>query len=72
MLYHLKHRAENLNNGQSRYRVKLWPDSESEPDYWDLERYETDDLTSGSALLIAHHTDVTFVMVQVNPIPIQN
>jgi hypothetical protein len=67
-LYHFKHRVRTLDNGQSHYQVKLWPDGGSEPENWDLERYETDDLASGSVLLIAHHTDVTFVTVQVSPI----
>jgi hypothetical protein len=32
---------------------------------------KTDDLESGSALLIAHHTDVIFVSVKVGPISTQ-
>jgi len=71
-LYYLKHSVETLSEGQSRYRVKFWPDGESEPADWDLERYETDDLISGSALLIAHHTDVTFVEVEAHPIPAES
>ncbi len=58
--YSMKHRVETLESGNSRYRVKLWPKGQSEPSQWDLERIETDDLGCGSALLIAHHADVTF------------
>ncbi len=67
--YHMKHRVETLGDGRSRYRVKLWPAGTAEPATWDLERFETDDLPSGSALLIAHHADVTFGNVSVVPIP---
>ncbi len=63
--YRMKHRVETLECGTSRYRVKLWPDDEPEPEAWDLERFETGDLISGSALLIAHHSDVTFGNVSV-------
>jgi len=39
-----------------------------EPDAWDLERYETGDLVSGSALLLTHHTDATFGNISVLPL----
>lgn len=58
--YRMKHRVETLTDGRSRYRVKLWPSDKTEPSPWDLERTEPDDLLSGSACLIAHHSDVTF------------
>jgi hypothetical protein len=45
--------------------VKLWPAQQPEPGSWDLRRYESDDLAAGSALLIAHHADVTFGNVSV-------
>ena len=41
--YGMKHRVETLNEGRSRYRVKLWPVNESEPTTWDLERIEAGD-----------------------------
>lgn len=65
--YHMKHRVETLPDGRSHYLVKLWPVETPEPDSWDLERFESDDLQSGSALLIAHFTDVTFGNVRVEP-----
>ncbi|MBD3267590.1 hypothetical protein GF373_13055 [bacterium] len=66
--YGMKHRVETLADGRSLYRVKMWPYGESEPASWDLARYESGDLASGSALLIAHHTDVTFGDIWVTPI----
>jgi hypothetical protein len=63
--YRMKHRVETLSDGTSRYRVKFWPATDEEPSGWDLERIEPDDLKGGSALLIAHHADVTFGSVTV-------
>lgn len=67
--YEMKHRVESIAGGQSRYRVKLWPLGEPEPEAWDLERLEINDLPSGSALLIAHHADVTFGNISISPLP---
>ena len=67
--YRLKHRVETLADGSSRYRVKLWPAAKREPRKWDLERIEPPgDVPSGSALLLAHFTDVTFGDVRVKPL----
>ncbi len=66
--YRMKHRVETLADGRTRYRVKLWAADESEPEAWDFERFEPDDLESGSALLLAHHSDVTFGNVEVVPV----
>ncbi len=66
--YHMKHRVETLGDGRSRYRVKLWPSGQSEPAEWDLERFETGDLESGSALLLTHHADATFGNVRVQAV----
>ncbi len=63
--YRMKHRVETLDDGRSRYRVKFWPADQPEPEAWDLQRLEPGDLPSGSALLIAHHADVTFGDVEV-------
>lgn len=64
--YAMKHRVETLDDGRSRYRTKLWPADEPEPNEWDFVREEpTDDVPNGSALLLAHHSDVTFGNVQV-------
>jgi len=67
--YRMKHRVETLENGHTRYRVKLWPDSKREPPGWDLEWIEErGDLPAGSALLIAHHSDVTFGRIRIDPV----
>jgi hypothetical protein len=64
--YLMKHRVQTLSDGRTRYQVKLWQASLSEPNTWDLEAIEpAGNLPSGSALLIAHHTDVTFGNIQV-------
>ena len=66
--------AENESRSQadpgirSKYSVKIWPDGSEEPMNWDLVRIEEGDLNSGSALLIAHHSDVTFGNVTAVPI----
>ena len=68
ILAQLGYEIETVGDGRSRYRVKLWPVGEAEPEPWDLERYESGDLESGSALLLAHHADVTFGNVTVRPL----
>jgi PKD repeat protein len=50
-------------NGQvyHSYSLKVWQDGETEPTQWNLTKtYAGGLVTSGSALLIAHHMDVTF------------
>jgi hypothetical protein len=65
----MKHRVESVSEEKTRYRVKLWEASESEPEGWDLEAEKgADDTPSGGALLIAHYTDVTFGNVTVAPV----
>lgn len=66
--YRMKHRVETISDGNTRYRVKFWPAHADEPAEWDLQRIEPDDLASGSALLIAHHSDVTFGNIAVRSI----
>ena len=66
----MKHRVETLEDGRSHNRAKLWLASEPEPGDWDIERFESGDLPGGSALLIAHHTDVTFGNVSVVPVSV--
>lgn len=71
--YAMKHRVETLRNGAARYRAKLWPVDRPEPSEWDFERLEAEeDVSSGSALLLAHHSDVTFGNIYVTPIPKPN
>jgi len=66
--YRVKHRVESLDEQWTKYSVKLWPNGSDEPADWDLVRIEEGDLKSGSALLIAHHSDVTFGNVRAAPL----
>jgi hypothetical protein len=66
--YAMKHRVETLPGGAARYRAKLWPADEAEPNEWDFERIEPmEDVPRGSALLLAHHSDVTFGNIYITP-----
>lgn len=68
--YAMKHRVETMPDGSARYRAKLWPADKDEPLQWDFERIEpVEDVPYGSALLLAHHSDVTFGNIHVTPIP---
>lgn len=67
--YHMKARVESVNDTSSIYSAKLWPVGTKEPSEWDLQGFEAnDDVQSGSALLLAHHTDVTFGDITVIPL----
>lgn len=67
--YHMKHRVETQPNGSTLYSVKCWEDGQPEPESWDLQATEPPgNLPSGSALLIAHNTDVTFGNVKAVPL----
>ena len=68
--YHMKHRVQQQGAARTRYQVKLWQEGTLEPKEWDLEAVETaeENIRSGSALLIAHNTDVTFGNVEVVPL----
>lgn len=65
--YRMKHRVTTLDSTRTRYQVKLWPDGQPEPANWDVEAVEVspDNINSGSALLLAHNTDVTFGDIRV-------
>ena len=67
--YMMKHRVETLADEKTLYRVKLWEAEKEEPNDWDFGAVEpAGNLASGSALLIAHHTDVTFGDIYVRPV----
>ncbi len=69
-VYGMRHRVETLEDGQTRYSVKLWPNDQTEPESWDLIAIEPPgNLPNGAALLIAHNADVTFGDVRVRPAP---
>jgi hypothetical protein len=58
--YKFKMRVQTLEGPETLYQVKMWPADEVEIPSWDLEgKEDKQDFQSGSALLIAHHTDVT-------------
>jgi hypothetical protein len=67
--YRLKHRVENISDSVVQYSVKFWPADEQEPEQWDLQALEK--MTrkeSGSALLLAHNTEVTFGNIYVRAV----
>jgi hypothetical protein len=67
--YHIKSRVEHIEKDITRYRVKIWSFGNPEPGGWDLTAIEgANDMQYGSALIIAHNTDVTFGTINVNPI----
>lgn len=68
-VYGMKHRVKSIRNGRTKYSVKLWPIDQEEPTNWDFSGIEEEEnLESGSALLIAHNTSVTFGDIDVQPI----
>ena len=68
--YRMKHRVQSLNDTITLYQVKLWAEGQPEPEAWDIEAREVaaDNIPSGSALLLAHNTEVTFGDIVVVPI----
>jgi hypothetical protein len=64
--YMIRARVESLAGPQTRYSVKGWDARASEPKQWDLVATDgAQDVPSGSLLLVAHHSDVTFGDVDV-------
>lgn len=64
--YIFKARAETLADTNSRYSLKVWETGQVEPDDWLLQGFGPHDaLKSGSLLLAAHQTDVSFGPVTV-------
>ncbi|MEM8967123.1 MAG: hypothetical protein AAGE93_11955 [Bacteroidota bacterium] len=68
--YQMKHRVLTIHDSLTHYYVKLWEDGSAEPSDWDVvaEEFTPDNIQSGSALLLAHNTDVTFGSFSVIPI----
>lgn len=59
--YWLKARLETRGNPAGVYSMKVWPQGQQEPGPWDLQAVGAEGaLKGGSALLLSHHTDVTF------------
>jgi hypothetical protein len=68
--YMLRARVETLPGPQTRYSIKGWDARESEPKEWDLVGIDGErDMQSGSLLLVAHHSDVTFGDVEISALP---
>lgn len=68
-LYKMKHRVQTIGQDSTLYSVKLWSAHQPEPLEWDLSGIETfENEPSGSALLLAHHTSVTFGDIKVSKI----
>jgi hypothetical protein len=69
--YNMKLRVESTDGQADYFRLKFWPDSQSEPVDWILEGTHpsgTVEPESGSVLFIAHHVDMSFYSVDVTPI----
>ncbi len=66
--YWIKGEVTTLTDGRNRYRNKIWAVGDTEPGEWAVENHEqpVDDFPSGSALLVAHLSDVTFGRVRVD------
>jgi len=68
--YWFKLRVEDVGGGLTDYSLRVWEDGQPEPGTWDVTG--TGDALSpqtGSALIVAHHVDVTIGTISVVPIP---
>jgi hypothetical protein len=71
--YKFKMRVQTLKGPETLYQVKMWPADKVEIPSWDLEgKEDKQDFQSGSALLIAHHTDVTIWKISAIPLKKSN
>ncbi|MCI0626962.1 MAG: hypothetical protein L0387_35835 [Acidobacteria bacterium] len=71
--YWMKARVESLPDRHTRYRTKIWASGEVEPKAWAVESIEGgEDFSSGSLLLVAHNSDVTFGNLEAIPLKEQN
>jgi hypothetical protein len=67
--YYLKSEVRTLADGLTQYRAKIWPAEDPEVAEWDLVATEgPEDVQSGSALLVAHNSDVTFGNVTIKAV----
>ena len=67
-LYMLKSYSEPLGGGMSKFHVKFWKNSDTEPTTWNI----VEDVTTrdGSVLLVSYKGDVTFGNVSVTPVSV--
>lgn len=68
--YILTAEVKTLEDGSHRYRTRLQEQDRNRFDYWSAESIEppSKDFSSGSLLLVAHNSDVTFGRLRVEPI----
>jgi hypothetical protein len=67
--YAIAMQVQTLRPGVTAYRAKLWPAADPEPGAWDLELIkDPETVERGSALIVAHNTDVTIGDVEVAPL----
>lgn len=68
--YIFKMRVETQPDLDSRYSLKVWEESQSEPSNWMLVRDNrgSNDLRTGSLMLLAHHVDASFGNISVTPL----
>jgi len=66
----LRLQVETSATGETRYSFKLWKSTEAEPTQWQIVGTEAagTDVPSGSLLLVAHHVDVSYHSVVVEPV----
>lgn len=64
----IKTQVATMSDGRTRYRFKQWLDGRSEPLYWDVEGFESNDYPSGALCLVPHNSDVTIHEVWVEPL----
>lgn len=64
--YTMKLRVEDVGGGSSLYSFKLWRTSDPEPFAWTMQGIDANDTPSGSLLLVAHHTDVSWRSVRIS------
>lgn len=68
--YAIAMQVETLRPGVTAYRAKLWAQGEAEPPGWDLELLkDPETVEGGSALIVAHNTDLTIGDIAVTPLP---
>ncbi len=66
--YVFKTRVESVGGG-AWYRAAIWDAEEDEPATWDIELEKAvEEVSTGGALAIAHHSDVTFGRILVIPV----
>jgi hypothetical protein len=70
--YRMRFRQRGISAGLTRYSCKVWRADQTEPAAWDLETdipdwAGTTGQRSGSAVLLAHETDVTFGNATIAP-----